>query len=217
MEFFFKESPRRHHHSSFPSTATDQPSSHQLPPGPPNDSQESFLRDEWEEMMVDKNNHIHLKHHQSSVCGVNNRGESKGFSQAGQGKYPSFQHQRYRRLRRTLKCQQAFSVQKKQQKVIGGRLKQPVKIMEVQGNKIGTPCAGWSLEIQKQEPNHKTPVCEEEFWRKSLCDSVTNQTWEMGERKTQEDESSKSWAAISRTDHFSRWRRLNRQQAQGRG
>lgn len=125
--------------------------------------------------------------------------------------------QRCRRLRRTLKCQQAFSVQKKQQKVIGGRLKQPVKIMEVQGNKIGTPCSGWSLEIQKQEPNHKTPVCEEEFWRKSLCDSVTNQTWEMGERKTQEDESSKSWAAISGTDHFSRWRRLNRQQAQGRG
>lgn len=43
--------------------------------------------------MVDKNNYIHSKHHQISVCGVNNKGKSKGFSQAGQGRHPSFQYQ----------------------------------------------------------------------------------------------------------------------------
>lgn len=61
--------------------------------GLPDDSQESFLGEEWEEMMVDKNNHRHLTHRQASVCGMNNRGKSKASSQVGQGWYPSSQHQ----------------------------------------------------------------------------------------------------------------------------
>lgn len=82
--FFCKASPRRHHFS-FRSMARYQPSNVNCLLGLPDDSLESFLGEEWEEMMVDKNNHKHLKHHQASVCGVNNRGRSQGFSQAGQG------------------------------------------------------------------------------------------------------------------------------------
>lgn len=92
MEIFSKAGPRRHHPSSFRSAARCQASSRQHPPGPPDDSQESFLRDEWEDMRVDKNSHIHLKHHQASVCGVNHRGESRGFSRVEQGPWSSHTH-----------------------------------------------------------------------------------------------------------------------------
>lgn len=54
-----------------------QPSNVNCLLGLPDDSLESFLGEEWEEMTVDKNNHKHLKHHQASVCGMNNRADLK--------------------------------------------------------------------------------------------------------------------------------------------
>ena len=44
-----------------PLMARNQPSNQWLPPGPLDDSQDAFLEEEWEEMMVNKNNHRHRR------------------------------------------------------------------------------------------------------------------------------------------------------------
>ena len=63
VEFFFKGSPQGDITSPFPSMAKHQQNNVNCLLGLPDDSLESFLGEAWEEMMVDKNNHKHLKHH----------------------------------------------------------------------------------------------------------------------------------------------------------
>lgn len=68
VEFFFKAGPQGDITSPFPSMAKHQQNNVNCLLGLPDDSLESFLGEAWEEMMVDKNNHKHLKHHRPSLC-----------------------------------------------------------------------------------------------------------------------------------------------------
>lgn len=54
-----------------------QLSNRHMPLGSPDDSQESFVWEEWDEMMVDKNNRGSSKAASSSTGEENNRGECK--------------------------------------------------------------------------------------------------------------------------------------------